>query len=145
MPSQPGIRPLAIVARAAQNNAATITGLRPSRSDIGPVISKPNASIAVDTDRIRLLCAALMANSWDSAGIIGCTQYNKANVAKPPQNSASTVRMNIGVPFSMNASVSSATTSSKAVGGTCWANGATADFTGTSVDRLPWAAMQKRI
>ena len=107
-----------MVARAAQNNAATITGLRPRVSETGPVISRPRASIAVDTDRIRLLCAALMANSWDSAGIIGCTQYNRAKVAKPPENSASTVRMNIGVPFSIYASLSWATTSSRAVGGT---------------------------
>ncbi len=55
----------------------------------------------VATERIRLLCAALMAYSWDSSGIIGCTQYSRANVANPPLNSASTVRMNIGVPFSM--------------------------------------------
>ncbi|MNT65925.1 hypothetical protein D3C72_2039490 [compost metagenome] len=59
---------------AAQNKAKTITGLRPMRSEIGPVTSSPTANMPVDTERIRLLCAALMANSCDSIGIIGCTQ-----------------------------------------------------------------------
>src|SRR3990167_8774061 len=146
MPSQLGIRPLAMVASAAQNNAVTITGLRPSLSDIGPVISRPQASIAVATDRIRLLCAALMENSWDSAGIIGCTQYNSAKVANPPENSASTVRMNIGVPFSMYASLSCATTSSRAEGEVCWASGATAGFTGDlGEESLPGLTIRKRI
>ncbi|MCY1420212.1 hypothetical protein D3C76_1431410 [compost metagenome] len=103
-PSQDGIKALATVLRAAHNKAATITGLRPIRSEMGPVMSKPIASIAVDMDRIRLLWAALMENSCDSIGIIGCTQYNNAKVAKPPQNNASTVRMNNGVPRSMNCS-----------------------------------------
>ncbi|MNP54468.1 hypothetical protein D3C76_1490240 [compost metagenome] len=92
---------LAIVHTEAANSAATITGLRPMRSEIGPVINRPMASRPVATDRIRLLCAALMENSLDNSGIIGCTQYSRAKVAKPPQNSASTVRMNSGVPFSM--------------------------------------------
>lgn len=98
---QLGSMALARVHRAAANSAATITGLRPTRSEIGPVISKPKASMPVATERIRLLCAALMEYSSDSNGIIGCTQYSRAKVAKPPQNSASTVRMNAGVPFSM--------------------------------------------
>ncbi|MNE62299.1 hypothetical protein D3C80_1575690 [compost metagenome] len=73
-PCQLGISALTRVHRAAQNRANTITGLRPMRSEMGPVISKPIASMPVDTERIRLLCAALMENSWDSSGIIGCTQ-----------------------------------------------------------------------
>ena len=101
MPSQVGISALIMVNSAAQNSAVTITGLRPSRSEMGPVISKPIASMPVATERIRLLCAALIENSWDRTGIIGCTQYSRAKVAKPPENNASTVRMNIGVPFSM--------------------------------------------
>ena len=81
-----------------------------------------------------------------SSGSTGCTQYNKANVAKPPENSASTVRMNIGVPFSMYASLSCATTSSRAEGGVCWASGATAGFTGDlGEESLPGLTMQKRI
>ncbi|MNO30030.1 hypothetical protein D3C76_199620 [compost metagenome] len=72
--SQVGITALARVDSAAQTSAKTITGLRPMRSEIGPVISKPSASMAVDTDSTRLLCAALIENSWDSSGIIGCTQ-----------------------------------------------------------------------
>ena len=63
-----------MVHSAAANSAATITGLRPIRSEIGPVINRPMASMPVATDRIRLLCAALMEYSWDSSGIIGCTQ-----------------------------------------------------------------------
>ncbi|MNH47093.1 hypothetical protein D3C79_1101670 [compost metagenome] len=63
-----------MVHSAAANRAATITGLRPIRSEIGPVISRPMASMPVAIDRIRLLCAALMEYSSDSSGIIGCTQ-----------------------------------------------------------------------
>ncbi len=100
-PCQLGISALAMVHRAAASKAATITGLRPMRSETGPVINNPMASMPVATERIRLLWAALMEKSRDSSGIIGCTQYSRAKVAKPPENSASTVRMNIGVPFSM--------------------------------------------
>src|SRR5471032_3693404 len=81
-PSQLGIIALAMVHRAAANNAVTITGLRPTRSEIGPVISRPMASMPVATDRIRLLWAALIEYSWDRSGIIGCTQYSRAKVAK---------------------------------------------------------------
>ncbi|MNP58643.1 hypothetical protein D3C76_1535740 [compost metagenome] len=73
-PCQLGIIALAMVHSAAANSAATITGLRPMRSDMGPVISRPMASMPVATERIRLLCAALMEYSWDNSGIIGCTQ-----------------------------------------------------------------------
>nr|BFE92081.1 hypothetical protein GCM10020185_26170 [Pseudomonas brassicacearum subsp. brassicacearum] len=59
-PCQVGIMALAIVHAEAANSAATITGLRPMRSEIGPVINRPMASRPVATDRIRLLCAALM-------------------------------------------------------------------------------------
>ena len=100
-PSQVGISALAMVKRAAENNENTMTDLRPRRSEMGPVISNPIASIAVDTDRIMLLWAALMEKSRDSTGIIGCTQYSSANVAKPPENSANTVRMKAGVSFSI--------------------------------------------
>ncbi|EJT84896.1 hypothetical protein PPS11_14711 [Pseudomonas putida S11] len=55
--------------------------------------------MAVETDSTRLLCAALMANSFDSNGIIGCTQYSRAKVAKPPLNSASTVFIEGGGAF----------------------------------------------
>ncbi|MNU00972.1 hypothetical protein D3C72_2442300 [compost metagenome] len=65
---------LAMVHSAAANRAATITGLRPTRSEMGPVTSRPMASMPVATDRIRLLCAALIENSWENNGIIGCTQ-----------------------------------------------------------------------
>ena len=105
-PSQLGIHALSTVNSAALNSAETITGLRPMASEIGPVTNRPIASIPVATDKIRLLCAALIPYSWDSIGIIGCTQYSKANVAKPPENSASTVRINIGVPFSIKTSLS---------------------------------------
>ncbi|MCY1435086.1 hypothetical protein D9M71_511660 [compost metagenome] len=121
--SQLGITALAKVDRAAQTSANTITGLRPMRSEMGPVISRPNASMAVDTDSTRLLCAALMENSLDSRGIIGCTQYSKAKVAKPPLNKASTVFMKAGVPFSIHISVRMAGCGSRR-----W--GATAVFTG---------------
>ena len=47
-----------------------------------------NRLFTIDTDKIRLLCAALIPYSWDSIGIIGCTQYSRANVANPPENSA---------------------------------------------------------
>ncbi len=60
MPSQLGIIAPIMVNKAAQNSAVTITGLRPRRSEIGPVINRPMASMAVATDRIRLLCAALI-------------------------------------------------------------------------------------
>ena len=73
-PCQLGIIELAMVHNAAANNAATITGLRPMRSEIGPVISRPKANMPVATERIRLLCAALIPYSWDNSGIIGCTQ-----------------------------------------------------------------------
>ncbi len=136
-PSQVGISALRRVNAAAENNANTITGLRPKASEMGPVISKPIASIAVATDRIRLLCAALIPYSWDSTGIIGCTQYSKAKVAKPPENSASTVRINNGVPFSIKMSFSCATTSPCAGGVISWARGATAVFTGTSESVKP--------
>jgi hypothetical protein len=63
-----------MVHAAAQNSAATMTGLRPMLSEIGPVINKPMASIPVATDSTRLLWAALMPNSWDRIGIMGCTQ-----------------------------------------------------------------------
>ncbi|MNP24685.1 hypothetical protein D3C76_1174600 [compost metagenome] len=121
--SQLGITALARVERAAQTRANTITGLRPMRSEIGPVISRPNASMAVETDSTRLLCAALMANSFDSNGIIGCTQYSRAKVAKPPLNRASTVFMKAGVPFSIHISFSGAGSGSAG-------RGATAVFTG---------------
>ncbi|MNF67178.1 hypothetical protein D3C81_1888870 [compost metagenome] len=55
--------------------------------------------MAVDTESARLLWAALMEKALDSTGIIGWMQYNRAKVAKPPENSASEVRMNCGVPF----------------------------------------------
>ncbi|EGH06223.1 hypothetical protein Pgy4_00820 [Pseudomonas savastanoi pv. glycinea str. race 4] len=100
-PSQLGISALAMVNSDAQNSAMTITDLRPSRSDIGPVISRPMASIAVATDRIRLLWAAERENSPDSVGIIGWTQYSRVNVENPPANSASAVRLKSGVFFSM--------------------------------------------
>ena len=53
-PSQVGIRALSRVNSAAENNANTITGLRPKASEMGPVISRPMASIAVATDKINL-------------------------------------------------------------------------------------------
>ena len=132
-PCQLGINALAMVHSAAQNRANTITGLRPTRSEIGPVTSSPNASRPVDTDSTRLLWAALMENSWDSSGIIGCTQYSRAKVAKPPQNNASTVRMNAGVPFSIQLSFRGAAVLAGA-GGSSWA---TAVFTGTSKGARP--------
>lgn len=98
-PSQLGINALAMVNSDAQNKAMTITDLRPSRSETGPVISRPMASMAVATERIRLLWAAVMENSCDSIGIIGCTQYSRVNVEKPPANRASAVRLNSGVFF----------------------------------------------
>ncbi|MND55366.1 hypothetical protein D3C80_464510 [compost metagenome] len=92
---------LARVNRAAAISDTTITGLRPMASDSGPVTSRPRASMAVDTDSARLLWAAVMENALDSTGIIGWMQYSRAKVAKPPENSASEVRMNCGVPFLM--------------------------------------------
>ena len=53
---------------------ATSTCLRPMASEIGPVISRPTARVSVESERIKLLCAALMPNACDSMGIIGCTQ-----------------------------------------------------------------------
>ncbi|KPX09681.1 hypothetical protein ALO75_200174 [Pseudomonas syringae pv. coryli] len=53
------------------------------------------------TDRIRLLWAAESENSLNSVGIIGWTQYSSVNVENPPANSASAVRLNSGVFFSM--------------------------------------------
>ncbi len=100
-PCQLGMKAPRRVNSAALNNATTMTGLRPRLSEIGPVISRPMASIPVATERIRLLCAALIPYSFESIGIIGCTQYSRAKVAKPPLNNASTVRMNAGVPFSI--------------------------------------------
>ncbi|MNY80535.1 hypothetical protein D3C86_2216190 [compost metagenome] len=55
----------------------------------------------MDTDSARLLWAAVIEKALDSTGIIGWMQYSRAKVAKPPENSASEVRMNCGVPFLM--------------------------------------------
>ncbi|MCY1234376.1 hypothetical protein D9M68_432000 [compost metagenome] len=98
-PSQVGMAALARVNSAAAISDTTITGLRPRASDSGPVTSRPRASMAVETDSARLLWAAEMEKSLDSTGIIGWMQYNRAKVAKPPENSAREVRMNCGVPF----------------------------------------------
>ncbi|MNT52650.1 hypothetical protein D3C72_1896840 [compost metagenome] len=50
-------------------------------------------------------------------------------MAKPPQNSASTVRKKAGVPFSIQRSFRLATISSSGAGGSSWTCGATAVFT----------------
>ncbi|MOA47171.1 hypothetical protein D3C78_1697820 [compost metagenome] len=71
---QLGISGASRVHSAAAHRAATITGLRPTASDSGPVSSRPMARVAVATDSTRLLCAALTAKVVDSTGSIGCTQ-----------------------------------------------------------------------
>ncbi len=69
-----GITALPRVNSAAASSETTITGLRPIASEIGPVTSRPRASMAVATDNARLLSAALMENALDSTGIIGWMQ-----------------------------------------------------------------------
>ncbi len=73
-PCQLGASALPTVNTAAASRDATSTCLRPMASEIGPVISRPTARVSVESERIRLLCAALMPNACDSMGIIGCTQ-----------------------------------------------------------------------
>ncbi len=89
------------VSAAASAMAVTISGLRPSRSDSTLDATSENASVAVETDSVRLLCAGVSANWCDSTGISGCTQYNRAKLEKPPKNSARLVRLNAGVPAAM--------------------------------------------
>jgi hypothetical protein len=81
--------------------AATISGLRPRRSDIALDATSDKASAAVDTDSTMLLCAALSANSWDNNGIRGCTQYSSAKQEKPPKNMARLLRLNSALPAAM--------------------------------------------
>jgi len=73
-PCHVGITALARVKRAAKASEATMIGLRPMASEIGPVTSRPRAIMMVAMDSTRLLCAALRAKVCDSTGIIGCTQ-----------------------------------------------------------------------
>jgi hypothetical protein len=60
------------------------------------------ASVPVATDSDRLLCAGVSPNSSDSSGISGCTQYSKAKQEKPPKNNARLLRLNSGVPATMD-------------------------------------------
>ncbi|CAH2817777.1 hypothetical protein SEA27A368_06430 [Salmonella enterica] len=62
------------VQQEANNNAVTITGLRPIASESGPVKSKPIASMAVEIESETLLLAGETPNSWESTGSIGWTQ-----------------------------------------------------------------------
>lgn len=69
-------------------SAATIKGLRPNRSEMALDATSETAIAAVASDKDRLLCAGVRANSWDSSGIRGCTQYSSAKQEKPPKNMA---------------------------------------------------------
>src|SRR5476651_778555 len=82
------------VQAAASIRATTITDLRPTASDTGPVNSKPTAINPVDKESVRLLVAGDTPKSCESTGKIGCTQYNSANVASPAENSARVTRIN---------------------------------------------------
>ena len=73
--------------------AATIIGLRPSRSEIALDTTSDTANAAVEIDNARLLCAALSANSCNNNGISGCTQYSSAKHEKPPKNMARLLRL----------------------------------------------------
>src|SRR5688572_23103950 len=98
MPSQLCIKEQTSVQPAARNNATTITDLRPTASETGPVNSRPIAIKPVDNDNDRLLVAGETPKSCDNTGRIGWTQYSRANVARPAENSARVTRINCGVP-----------------------------------------------
>ena len=73
-PVQLGIAAAIRVQTAAANSATDITDLRPTASEIGPVISRPIASMPVATDSDRLLVAASMPKASDRIGSSGWTQ-----------------------------------------------------------------------
>src|SRR5690554_48154 len=75
--------------RQASTSAVAMTGLRPQLSLSAPDTSKPPASPKVVSDNARLLLAEDTAKNSANCGNSGCTQYSRAKVAKPPQNSAS--------------------------------------------------------
>ena len=76
----------------ANSSAACITGLRPQLSLSAPDTSRPPAKPSVLNDNAKLLLADDTAKASASCGNSGCTQYNRAKVANPAQNSADTAR-----------------------------------------------------
>src|SRR4051812_46155664 len=96
--SQLGAKAQARVRAEDAKTAATISGLRPNASDRLLAISVPKASAIDGMDSARLEAAGPIPNSREKAGIIGCTQYSRAKVAKPAQSSAILVRRNSTVP-----------------------------------------------
>jgi hypothetical protein len=62
------------VRSAEANSEATMTGLRPQTSDKEPATSIATARRPVESDRDRLLTAALTWNSCENSGSRGWTQ-----------------------------------------------------------------------
>src|ERR1700754_993689 len=90
------------------SNDASMLGLRPTATEIAPANSIATAMTPVVSDNDKLLLVASTLNARENAGISGCTQYNRPNVAKPDENKARLVRRNAGVPWRMRRSTTAA-------------------------------------
>ena len=96
---QIGNKALKISKIEARNNASTIMGFRPKRSEIKPVNSKPTAKATVENDSGKLLCVGVTLKKSAKIGIIGCTQYKIEKEANPAKNSEKRIALNGFEPY----------------------------------------------
>ena len=96
---QIGSKALRINKMAAKNKAKTIIGLRPKRSEIKPVKSKPIAKATVENDNGKLLWVGVTVKKSAKIGIIGCTQYKVEKEVKPARNNEKRMALNGLVPY----------------------------------------------